>query len=377
MTSVFDGANLRLARCAQALSLADVGEATGKSKQYIQRVEAGNDVPTQELAEKLADFLSVDARFFYSGAKQTLSEDVFHFRKLMGTKPTDKQTAMAKGELFRRFVDYVDATLKLPPVNFPEHDISSPECAERAAEKCRAHWGLGSGPIGSMVRVVENAGAVVTTFEGAAREIDALSIAAARPIVVTNSADASACRVRFGHAHEVGHFVGHVGRKTGDKASEAEANRFASAFLMPRSTFAKEFPALRGGTQINWIALSELKMRWRVSKAAMLYRARQLGLLSEDLYKRALIGRLFAKSERYAEREDPLIPHEQPELLNSAVDLLTNTLKMSMDDVASSVLLKKRLLFEIAPQTRDYEAPEQGTDQVICLTRFRKSKQQA
>lgn len=374
MTTVFDGANLRLARCAQALSLADVGEATGKSKQYIQRVEAGTDVPTQELVEKLSDFLDVDTRFFYSGAKQTLAEDAFHFRKLMGTKPTDKQTAMAKGELFRRFVDYIDLTLKLPPVNFPEHDISSPESAERAAEKCRIHWGLGSGPIGSMVRVVENAGAVVTVFEGAAREIDALSIAAARPIVVTNSADSSACRVRFGHAHEIGHFVGHIGRKTGDKASEMEANRFASAFLMPRSTFAKEFPALRGGTQINWIALGELKMRWRVSKAAMLYRARQLGILSEDLYKRALIGHLFAKSERYAEREDPLIPHEAPELLNSALDLLTSKLSMSLDDIASSVLLKKRLLLSVAPQARIYDAAAITRDGVVCLTRFRQSK---
>jgi Zn-dependent peptidase ImmA (M78 family)/transcriptional regulator with XRE-family HTH domain len=371
MTFEVDGANIRLVRCAQGLSLADVGDAVGKSKQYIQRLESGNDVPTPQLLEALASFLNVETRFFLPGDKQALPDYAFHFRKLMGAKPTDKQTAMATGELFRRVVDFADGTLKLPKVDFPEHDIGSPEAAERAAEKCRIHWGLGVGPIGNMVRVVENAGAVVTTFEAAGRGIDALSIAAPRPIVVTNSADASACRVRFDHAHEVGHFVGHVGRPTGDRATEAEANRFASAFLLPRASFVREFPALRGGTQINWIALSEMKMRWRVSKAALLYRARQLSLLPEDMYKRALIGHLFAKGERYVEREDNQIPHENPELFDSAMGLMTDRLGMSLEQIASSVKMKKPLLLSVAPQTRKLDRRSQGS--VVSLRSFRKA----
>ncbi|WP_081079312.1 MULTISPECIES: helix-turn-helix domain-containing protein [Burkholderia] len=371
MTAVFDGANLRLVRCAQGLSLADVGEAVEKSKQYIQRIEAGTDTPTSQLVDALASFLNVEPEFLFAGDKQALREDVFHFRKLIGTKPTDKQAAMATGELFRKIVDFIDSTLRLPRVDFPEHDIGSPEAAERAAEKCRIHWGLGVGPIGNMVRVVENAGAVVTTFESAGRGIDALSIAAPRPIVVTNSNDVSACRVRFDHAHEIGHLVGHVGRSTGDKATEAEANRFASAFLLPRSSFAKEFPALRGGTQINWIALSEMKMRWRVSKAALLYRARQLGILSEDLYKRALIGHLFAKGERYGEREDPQIPHESPELFDSAISLLSERLGMSLEQIAASVKMKKALLLLVAPQARALE--RRSTSAVVSLRAYRKT----
>ncbi|WP_063825218.1 ImmA/IrrE family metallo-endopeptidase, partial [Paraburkholderia graminis] len=350
--------------------LADVGDAVGKSKQYIQRLEAGNDAPTPQLEEALASFLNVEPQFFSVGSKQALPEDSFHFRKLMGTKPTDKQAAMATGELFRRVVDFIDGALKLPQVDFPEHEIDSAEAAERAAEKCRAHWGLGVGPIGNMVRVVEKAGAVVTTFETAGRGIDALSIAAPRPIVVTNNASTSACRVRFDHAHEIGHFVGHVGRPTGDKATEAEANRFASAFLLPRSSFAKEFPALRGGTQINWIALSEMKMRWRVSKAALLYRARQLGMLSEDLYKRALIGHLFAKGERYVEREDGQIPHETPELFDSALTLLTNRLGMSLDQIASSVRLKRALLVMVAPQAQTLD--KASGSKVLSLQHYRR-----
>lgn len=371
MTVAFDAANLRLVRCAQGLSLADVGDAVGKSKQFIQRIESGMAGPTDELVEALASALRVKREFFYPGAPQALPDEAFHFRKLMGTKPSDKQIVVAKGEMFRRFVGVIDSKLRLPKLDFPEHPVDSPEAAERAAERCRAHWGLGLGPIGNMVRVLENAGAVVTAFDNSVREIDALSIASSRPIVVTNRSDTSACRVRFGHAHECGHFVGHVGRKTGDKASESEANRFAAAFLLPRSSFVKEFPALRGGTQINWIALSELKMRWRVSKAAMLYRARQLNILGEDQYKRALLGHLFAKGERYNEREDGAIPHEKPELLQSALTVLREKLGLSVADVASLVHISRGLLAEIAPLTSD--GPETD-DRVVSLARFRQER---
>lgn len=373
MSQGFDGTNLRLARSAHNLSLADVGEAVEKSKQFIQRLEAGRDTPTEDLAEKLADLLKVEVSFFIPAPGHLLAEDAYHFRKLIGTKAADKQSAIAKGELFRRVVSFIDTKLRLPKFDFPEHDISTPGEAERAAEKCRAHWGLGLGPIGNMIRVVENAGAVVTTFEGSGREIDALSISSSRPIVVMNSNEVSACRARFGHAHEIAHFVGHEGRLTGDKGSEAEANRFAGAFLMPRSSFSKEFPQLRGGTQINWRALSELKLRWQVSKAGMLYRARQLGLLSEDQYRRAIVGHLFAKGERHGEVEDSSIPHERPELLLNALRTMQDRLGISVDDVAHAVHLKKEMLSRIAPQVSALDLVKTNGDhpKVLSLSEYR------
>lgn len=376
MTQSFDGTNLRLVRSAFNMSLADVGDAVGKSKQFIQRLEADRDVPTDELVEKLADLLKVEVSFFFSSPGHILTEEAYHFRKLIRTKTADKQSAIANGELFRRVVSFIDSKLTLPKFDFPTHDISTPEKAERAAERCRSHWGLGIGPIGSMIRVVENAGAVVTTFETSAKEIDALSIASPRPIVIMKKDEVSACRARFGHAHEIAHFVGHEGQLTGDKGLEAEANRFAGAFLLPRSSFVKEFPQLRGGTQINWIALAELKMRWRVSKAGMLYRARQLGLLTEDQYRRAIVGHLFSKSERFVEHEDSSIPHEKPELLLNALRVMKDRLAISIDDIAHAVHLKKEMLVRIAPQILELEsqpisAATEPRSEVISLSEYR------
>jgi len=145
---------------------------------------------------------------------------------------------------------------------------------------------------------------------------------------------------------------------------------------MPRSSFAKEFPPLRGGTQINWKALSELKLRWRVSKAGMLYRARQLGLLTEEQYRRAIVGHLFSKGQRFVEDEDSLIAHEKPELLLNALRVMKDRLAISVDDIARAVHLKKEMLSRIAPQILELESQPAGLvsephSEVVSLSEYR------
>src|SRR6185437_16627481 len=91
------------------------------------------------------------------------------------------------------------------------------------------------------------------------------------------------------------------------------------AFLLPRSSFAKEFPRLRG-SHLNWQGLSDMKLRWKVSKSALLYRAKQLSLISDDQYRTGVI-RLNRGGEARVEREDGLISKEKAELFSQAVRL--------------------------------------------------------
>ncbi|MGL5303474.1 MAG: ImmA/IrrE family metallo-endopeptidase, partial [Aeromonas sp.] len=105
----------------------------------------------------------------------------------------------------------------------------------------------------------------------------------------------SVCRFRFDIAHELGHLVLHDGITTGDMITESQANRFASAFLMPRVSFSKEFPALRG-RQFDWSKLVEFKSRWKVSLKAIIYRASSLGLITPE---KARSGFLFLNTKGY------------------------------------------------------------------------------
>lgn len=372
----FNGTNLRLARSCHNYTLNEVAEAVGKSRQFIHRLEAGRDVPTSELSKDLSDFLEVYPEFFLQSSGIMIVEDAYHFRKKATTKVASKQSALAKGELFRRFVAFIDSKLRLPPCSFLSFDVSTPAEIERAAEKCRIEWGLGLGPIDNMVRVAENAGAVVTTFHGVSHEVDALSFSSARPVIVTNNAKGSACRVRFDLAHEVGHFVMHEGKTTGDRLTEAEANRFAGAFLLPRSSFVKEFPAMRG-TRLNWPGIGQMKLRWKVSKAAILYRARQLDLISESQYKSGIIFGLRRSGEATVEEFDDVIQYEEPELIHNALRVLYEGFGLSVDDVSRQLHLKIGMLKHFLPESalqEDSVEPEKKSSGVFNLSHYRNRK---
>jgi Zn-dependent peptidase ImmA (M78 family) len=227
-----------------------------------------------------------------------------------------------------------------------EGDPSTAESIERAAERFRILFGLGVGPLSNVLRIAENAGAVVMRVRGLAPEIDAVSFATKRPLIALNDDGRSACRRRFGIAHELGHFALHIGVLTGDRLTESQANRFASALLMPRHAFASECHLALRGTRLNWPGLSALKMRWRVSKAAIIYRGRQLGVFSDDHVRAGYIG-LKRHGEAVQEHEDPNIPHEEPEVVSDSLRLMRERLGIPMATIARQMHVQPRLLSQL------------------------------
>lgn len=337
---MFNGNELRLARQYHGLSLNDLANSIEKSRQYIHQLETGRTEPTEQTVELLADTLKVLPSFFCTSGQAYFAEEQFHFRKNVTTKVVHKQTVKARGELFERVVKFIDEKLNLPEVDFPSIDVETNEDIERAAEKTRSHWGLGMGPISNMVRVVENAGAVVTYFDGVSTSVDALSITAKRPIIIRNDSKQSPYRLRFDLAHETGHLIMHEGQVTGDRLTESQANRFASAFLMPRATFSKDFMMFGNrGSRINWKGLSEIKLKWKVTKAAILYRAKDLSLINSDQYRSAIIG-LKKRGEGIEESEDRFIEKEKYELLNNAFDCLDQYYQIKANEFAEFFKVK-------------------------------------
>ncbi|MDE9460909.1 helix-turn-helix domain-containing protein [Xenorhabdus bovienii] len=343
---MFNGSNLRLARLYHELSLEQVAEQVGKTRQYIQRLESGYAVPTNGLANELASVLQVMPEFFDMEGQSPINEEIVHFRKRSSTRIATKLSTLAKAELYRRLIDLFEKHLNLPVVKFPEIKVYTQEDIEKAAEQCRIDWGLGFGPIDNMTRLAEKLGAFVTSFDSASDDVDALSVPLARPFIVRNTAKKSPCRQRFDIAHEVAHLILHGGISTGDRITESQANRFASALLLPRTAMAKYFPRPIGG-RIDWRGLSNFKLMWKVSKAAIIYRAHQLSLLSDAQYKTAFLG-LKRKGEAIDEKEDYLIQHEKPELFHRAIKVLLDDLNIDIRSLAQSLSITPAMLIELA-----------------------------
>ena len=92
-------------------------------------------------------------------------------------------------------------------------------------------------------------------------------------------------RQRFTIAHELGHLLLDIGNEKLD--SEKLCNRFASALLMPKEAVINEFGISR--KNINFFELTAFKNEFKVSYAAIVYRLRDLNIISEYLYKRLFI----------------------------------------------------------------------------------------
>lgn len=307
---------LRLARQFYGWTQAELGDRLGVSRQYIHQLESAAKPPSDDLRASCAEVLRFQTRFFASPLGLELRDDECHFRKRRTTALHIRTRVLAHGTLFAEFVGWLDRNLRLPKVSLPHLDFESPEDIERAAERCRANWGLGTDtPIDNVTRVLERAGVVVATFESISEKVDAFSWHGPRPLAIRSSAKGSPARSRFDLAHECGHLVGHAGVLTDDARRESEADRFASAFLLPRRGFVREFPR---GRRTDWVSLIRLKERWGVSLQAMIRRGFDLRVLSSEQYRRAFIH----ISKRGWRTDEPGHVEEEPtELVAAALSV--------------------------------------------------------
>ena len=340
----FHGERLRLARVALGLTLDQLGIKVSATRQYLNQLEQGTKSPTGEMSEALADALGVATRFFALPADHGIRSEQCHFRKQRTTPVSVVSQVLARGTLLNSFVSRLDRELDLPVVSFPDLPANTALEIEDAAEAARQHWGLGTGPISNMMRVVENAGAVVSFFDGVSERVDALSIDCPRPMIIRSEAKPAACRQRFDLAHETGHLIMHRGVQTGDKLTEDQANRFASAFLLPRASFIHEFPR---GRFLDWTSIFELKLRWKVSAAAILRRAYDLKVVSADQYRTGYIH-LSKTGQKRFERHDDEIPAETPELLASAVRALESAFPGGVERIAGESGLEPAMLSHVS-----------------------------
>jgi len=165
---------------------------------------------------------------------------------------------------------------------------------EVAADTVRAHWKLGERPIGNVVHLLELHGVRVFSLVEECVEVDAFSFWRDDvPFVFINTMK-SPERSRYDAAHELGHLVLH---RSADRGREAEldANRFASAFLMPRGAIlasAPRYPSLPN--------LLQGKRPWNVSVAAFAHRLHAVDLMTDWQYRMTCIelsSRGFRKDE--------------------------------------------------------------------------------
>ena len=365
--SIFYGDNLRIARLMSGLSLNELGERVGTTRQYIHQLETSDKkIPTDDLLNALSFELSVDKEFFTSSLGNQVKEEECHFRKLKTTLVSARRECTAWATMLNRLVELLDVYLDLPGIDFPQIDTKSIADAEKAAATCRAHWQLGDGPIKSMVRVLENAGAIVSSFGEISEKVDALSLHRSRPIVLINPSK-SAPRTRMDLAHETGHIVMHAGLETGDPETEAQADYFASEFLLPKHILFKEYE--RNKSRIDWNSVKNLKIKWGVSCKSIVYRLNQLEIITPSQYRTANIH-LSKTGQTHTEWYDECVPLEKPELILTCLELLGNAYGNGLGGLIDRMNITKKMLSTLVQNEFILSFPD--AENVISINQFRK-----
>jgi Zn-dependent peptidase ImmA (M78 family) len=158
-------------------------------------------------------------------------------------------------------------------------------------------------------------------------------------------------RLRFTLMHEIGHLVLHQSSSIREVSQEieAEAHRFASAFLMPKQEIK---PQLR---DLSISKLAQLKRHWRVSMSALLMRAKELGTITpaderqlwRELSRHGWRKREPAQFDVHGESPgvlyEELISLYRSELMYS-VERLAKVTHLGISDVRSRVLPSKQNL---------------------------------
>lgn len=345
---------LRDARMAKRLNQAELGAAIGKTRQVISAYEMGEKAPEATTLASIAAVLSQPVSYFIVPDREGFGAFGPRFFRALGPDTKRRNLmceAFANWEV--QVARYVDDLVNYPPVSLPAVTPADPagvyeeEEIEDAATHCRKLWGLGYGPISNVLSLVEGKGVITVRLRMEGERIEAFSFwNGPRPFVFLASEKDSAARARFDVAHEIGHLVLHRGVGQEDiedpktlRRIEAEANRFASALLLPQQSFPNEVFT----TRLD--AFVELKKRWKVSIQSMVHRCKDLGIFDEyqitNLYKQ-----ISARKWRTKEPlDDPeLYPIEQPKLLRKAVDMVFTAGRKRPEDLRVEIALAPKII---------------------------------
>ena len=304
------------------------------SKQSLSLYANGDNNPPYDNVVKISCALGFPFEYFMSEDLCTTKTDNVFFRSQASAKKLDQNAQKSKLEyvakVYEVLLNYVDfPNLNLPSVQFnapsDPFEADSEEVMnqiEIIASATRRHWGVGTGPIDNMQYMLESNGLIVTGFKDVDEKIDAFSqrinIKDNGTVFIVALAlgdKKSYVRLRFDMAHELGHVLLHDWDDSNDNldkdefnALEKQANMFASAFLLPRESFGKEVAPYANNVEFYRL----LKKRWGVSMQAMMYRARQLGVITANQFQYMM---RIVSAKGWKTRE----PGDVPGRLNSTI----------------------------------------------------------
>ena len=367
------GERLRRFRVARAMSLNDLEAALNGlvKSQTLSKYEHGKLQPTAATLNQIASVLGVKSAQLWGEPPCHIEWIAFRKRARLGKREQERVQSFVAEEFEKRVQlqeqIYEENTIELPVLKATVRNLDD---AEEAAISLRDTLKLGIDPIANLIDVLEDhyihiieieADEAFDGISALARNSDEKPLAAA----IATRSGVPGDRQRLNIAHELGHLILKL---CADVDEEKAAFRFGAAFLAPAEQLRRDVGEKRSNIQM--MELLYLKRRYGMSVQAMLFRLRDLEIITNAYYKRWCIN---INKAGWKKREPIEIPPEKPERFRQQVhralseELITKTeaeqlLDHAAKPSANRSLSERRQFLKLPKEERERILSEQAEE---------------
>ncbi|MDP4272694.1 MAG: XRE family transcriptional regulator [Bacteroidota bacterium] len=320
---------ITLARESRGITQSNLAKKISNLTQgNLSRIEMGILPINETTLLSIANLLNYPIDFFYKREIQTPISNFYYRKRIMIPKRVLSQIE-AQMDIVRLSIDELMNSIELPDFNFPQIDISFKGDPADAARKIRDYLKLPKGPIINIVNIFEKHGIIVYFIDTNCEKFDGITLFTDKnqPIIFIDKKIPND-RKRFTLGHELGHLVMHIPFVIDNfRNEEEEANSFSSEFNMPYLECRNDI------INLKYNDLGKLKSYWKLSKAAIIVRAKQLKLITEEKYKYLMIE-LGRRGER--KHESGLdVDIDEPTLIPQMIKIFKNNLNYNTEEISA------------------------------------------
>ncbi|MBR8335545.1 ImmA/IrrE family metallo-endopeptidase [Burkholderia ambifaria] len=325
-----NGRMIVLGREARELTQSALAQRLGVGQGTLSKIEGGLLTCPPEVLTKISESLGFPEEFFTALEEiHGVGTEAHHclYRRRAAVPAKTLKRIEAEINIRRMNLSSLLTSTEIrPATTIPSLAIGdyNDDPAE-VARALRIYWKMPSGPVDNVVRLIERAGGAILPHDFGVEGVDATSIRIpGLPPLFFYNPNLTGDRLRFTLAHELAHIVMH---EVPHPNIENEADQFAAEFLMP----AREIGIHLSGLTLPKAA--QLKPYWKVSMAAIVYRAKTLGKITDAQY-RYLFYQIGAGNIRKREPASLDIPVELPTLQTNLLTFFRKELGYSTAELA-------------------------------------------
>ena len=305
------------------------------TKSAIEKFEKAEMVPSPQSLARLALALDIPKEELLRPYLINVDYDKVRYRKR--SKMPKKQIEVLQRKYMLKLERYIELEQLLQEdvtfdIDFSEIEVHSYKDAQHVARLFREKMGWGLNPIISPIQQLEKRGVKVFVLEDEENneDFDGMCYKENGIAVVILKKCENAEHDRFTLFHEMGHLLMNTGDK-GGKELEALCNAFASEMLMPESEFRNYF---KENSKIYPGTLQMIQHDWGISTDAQMYKAKELGIISENRYIGYCV-RLNRNSELKNEMKQSRFTPETTDRYKTLVFRSLDEYKISVDKAAN------------------------------------------